>query len=173
MSAVNYKVSFTVNHLFTMCVVSSLQVLPLTSHSSNKNPPLVSFLELLTVVKFAITCLIRFCMHAGSDHSRCHRIGRWETIGRWNMKTLLYRDLCTNGFQMQIKRPTSGGQARDQETAVQRTFHLERNSFSTNGKDSTQHLLACILYTAALNTDPDSCPPEVKPRSMKTICTLS
>ena len=102
-----------------MCVVSSLQVLPLTSHSSNKNPPLVSFLELLTVVKFAITCLIRFCMHAGSHHSHCHRIGRWETIGHWNMKTLLYRDLRANGFQMKIKRPTSGGQARDQEATVQ------------------------------------------------------
>ena len=62
-SAVNYKVSFTINHLVTMCVLSSLQVLPLTSHSSNKNPPIVSFLGLLTVVKFAITCRIRFaCM---------------------------------------------------------------------------------------------------------------
>ena len=41
--------------------------------------------------------------------------------------------------------------------------------FKTNGKDSTYPLLACILHTAALNTDPDSSPPEVKPRPMKTI----
>ena len=34
-----------------------------------------------------------------------------------------------DGFQMSIKRPTSGGQTRDQEAAVQQTFHLERNSF--------------------------------------------
>ena len=46
-------------------------------------------------------------------------------------------------------------------------------SFSTNGKDSTQRLLACIMHTDALKTDPDSCPMEVKPRPMKTIymCT--
>ena len=41
-------------------------------------------------------------------------------------------------------------------------------SFSTNDKDSTQCLLACILHTAALNTDPDSCTPEVKPHPLKT-----
>ena len=35
-----------------------------------------------------------------------------------------------DGFQMSIKRPTSGGQTRDQEAAVQRTLHLERSSFS-------------------------------------------
>ena len=34
-----------------------------------------------------------------------------------------------DGFQMSIKRPTSGGQTRDQEAAVQQTFHLERSSF--------------------------------------------
>ena len=42
-------------------------------------------------------------------------------------------------------------------------------SLSTDRKDSTQHLLACVMHTDALNTDPDSCPPEVKPRPMKTI----
>ena len=41
-------------------------------------------------------------------------------------------------FPMSIERPTSGGQIRDQEAAVQRTFHLEKLflSFGTNGKDS-------------------------------------
>ena len=34
-----------------------------------------------------------------------------------------------DGFQMSIKRPTSGGQIRNQEPAVQQTFHLERSSF--------------------------------------------
>ena len=40
-----------------------------------------------------------------------------------------------------------------------------------NGKGATKCLLACILHTAALNTDPDSCPPEAKPCPMKTIYT--
>ena len=35
----------------------------------------------------------------------------------------------TDGFQMSIKCPTSGGQARAQEAAVQQIFHLERSSF--------------------------------------------
>ena len=34
-----------------------------------------------------------------------------------------------DGFQTSIKRPTSGGQACDQEAAVQQTSHLERSSF--------------------------------------------
>ena len=60
---------------------------------------------------------------------------------------------------------------RNQEAAVQRTFHLERSilSFSTNGKDSMQHLLPCILHAAALNPDTDFCPPEMRPRPLKTI----
>ena len=38
--------------------------------------------------------------------------------------------------------------------------------------DSTQRLLACsFLHTAALNTDPNSCPLEAKPLPMKTIYT--
>ena len=41
----------------------------------------------------------------------------------------LASECSIDGFQMSIKRPTSGGQARDQEAAVQRTFHLERSSF--------------------------------------------
>ena len=55
---------------------------------------------------------------------------------------------------MLIKRPTSGGgQVHDQETAVQRIFHLVRSralllSFSTNGKDSTKWYFAhsCARY---------------------------
>ena len=34
-----------------------------------------------------------------------------------------------DGFQISIKCPTSGGQMRDQEAAVQQIFHLERSSF--------------------------------------------
>ena len=34
-----------------------------------------------------------------------------------------------DGFQMSVKHSTSGGQMRDQEAAVQWTFHLERSSF--------------------------------------------
>ena len=64
-------------------------------------------------------------------------------------------------FQMPIKCPTSGGQVCNQEAAVQQPCGKQQ-SFSTNGKDSMYCLLVCILDTAALNTDPDSCPPEVK-----------
>ena len=35
----------------------------------------------------------------------------------------------TDGLQMSIKCPTSGGQTHDEEADVQRTFHLERSSF--------------------------------------------
>ena len=45
-------------------------------------------------------------------------------------------------------------------------------SSNSNGKNSTKCLLAYILYTTALNTDPDSCPPEVKLRPMKTIYSM-
>ena len=34
-----------------------------------------------------------------------------------------------DGFQMSIKHPTSGGQTRNQEAAVQQIFHLEKSSF--------------------------------------------
>ena len=75
---------------------------------------------------------------------------------------------------MSIKHPTSGGQACDQEAAVQRTFHFVRSSFfylsalMVRTQHSTYYI-ACILHTAVLNTDPNSCPPEVKPHPMKTI----
>ena len=65
-------------------------------------------------------------------------------------------------FQMSIRRPTFGGQMRDQEAAIQQTFHLERSSFFyLSALMVRTRLLACTLHTAALNTDPDSCPPEV------------
>ena len=38
-------------------------------------------------------------------------------------------DHTIDGFQMSIKRPTSGGQACAQEAAVEQSFHLERSSF--------------------------------------------
>ena len=41
-----------------------------------------------------------------------------------------------DGFQTSIKRPTSGGQVRDQKAAVQRTFHLVRILSNSNVKDS-------------------------------------
>jgi len=48
---------------------------------------------------------------------------------------------------------------------------MGRHPFNTNGKDSMQRLpvLACSLDAAALNTDPNSCPLEVRPHPMKTI----
>ena len=51
-------------------------------------------------------------------------------------KQMIVIYIAIDGFPMLIKRPTSGGQMRDQEAAVQQTFHLERRSFGTNGKDS-------------------------------------
>ena len=37
--------------------------------------------------------------------------------------------LLMDGFQMSTKHLTSGGHMRDQEAAVQQTFHLERTGF--------------------------------------------
>ena len=37
--------------------------------------------------------------------------------------------ISIDGFQMAIKHPTAGGQARAQEADVQQIFHLERSSF--------------------------------------------
>ena len=49
---------------------------------------------------------------------------------------VLFSQYSINGFQISIKRPTSGGQTCDQEAAVQQTFHLERSSFLyLSGKD--------------------------------------
>ena len=42
---------------------------------------------------------------------------------------VLFSQYSINGFQISTKRPTSGGKTLNQEAAVQRTFHLERNSF--------------------------------------------
>ena len=59
----------------------------------------------------------------------------------------------------------------NQEAAVQRIFQLEKSiffqSFGTNDKFSMQRFFAC--NTAAPKAHLDSCPPEVKPRPMKTI----
>ena len=66
---------------------------------------------------------------------------------------------------MSIKHPTSKGQTYDQDAAVQRTFHFERNRsflfFSTDGKDSMLALTS--LYFAHSCTKPRHrlCPPEV------------
>ena len=48
-------------------------------------------------------------------------------------------------------------------------FTLREAAFCTDSKDLLQRLLACVLHAAALNTDPNSCPPEVRPHLMKTI----
>ena len=70
---------------------------------------------------------------------------------------------------MPIKRPTSGRQ----EAAVLQTFHLVRSSFfylsAQMVRTQRKRLLACILHTAVLNTDHNSCPPEVMPCPMKSI----
>ena len=61
------------------------------------------------------------CACIGGDPPHCY-LG-WYTR---SCRNLWY---CIDGFQMSIKRPISGGQTRNQEAAVQRTFHLERSSF--------------------------------------------
>ena len=70
-------------------------------------------------------------------------------------------------YQLSTKRSTSGGEARDQGTAVQRIFHLKRSSFfciSTLLLVRTQ----CSLHFAPSWTEhqPDSCPPQLKSHSM-------
>ena len=59
---------------------------------------------------------------------------------------------------------------------MQWTFHLETSTFDYLSAlmvyiqwTQRKHLPACILHTATLNTDSNSCPPAVKPRPMKTI----
>ena len=51
--------------------------------------------------------------------------------GKWKAGNCLepFSTRYVDGFQMSIKRSTSGGQACDQEAAVQLTFHLKRSSF--------------------------------------------
>ena len=70
-----------------------------------------------------------------------------------------------DGFHMPINHVLLEGKRQ----LYSEPFTLRLLSFSTNGKDSTQHLQACIMHMAVLNTDPDSCPPEVKPCPMKTF----
>ena len=59
---------------------------------------------------------------------------------------------------------------------MQHTFNLVRiSSFYHSAlmvRTQRSTLLACIVHTAALNTDPNSCPPEVKPHTMKTFLML-
>ena len=66
---------------------------------------------------------------------------------------------------MSIKHPTSEGQAHNREVAVQPTFPFERSGFfylSTLMVGFDVTLASLYFYTAALHTDPDFCPPEVK-----------
>ena len=74
---------------------------------------------------------------------------------------------------MSAKRPTSRGQTRGQEAAVQRTFHLERSSFfylSALMVRTQRSTPLPVFYTrlAAPNADPDSCPLEVRPFPIKS-----
>ena len=55
--------------------------------------------------------------------------GLIEPGQRAHVRVLILDSFGTGGFQMSIKRPTSGGQVCNQKAAVQRTFHLERSSF--------------------------------------------
>lgn len=61
----------------------------------------------------------------------------------------------TDGFQMPIERPTSEGKC-----AIKRQVYSE--PFNLREAASFINILSRILHTAALKTDPDSCPPEVK-----------
>ena len=73
LSAVNYKVSFTVNHLVMVCVVSSLQVLPLTKSTYNSLVPRTPHCrESCYYIPYPF-------LHACWKLSQ---IGRWEAIGQ-------------------------------------------------------------------------------------------
>ena len=72
--------------------------------------------------------------------------------------------LTIDGFQMSIKHPTSERQEYNQEAKW--AFYLKRI------KQPLSVLMVRTQrsgYYSALNTDPDSCPPEVKPHPMKTM----
>ena len=98
----------------------------------------------------------------------------WKVTSRdycFGITPLIWGVAIIDASQMPIKCPTSGGQARNQEAAVQRTFHLERSLDISSvsyiyERSSFFYLLAlmvrtqrstyyCILHTTALNTDPD------------------
>ena len=82
----------------------------------------------------------------------------------------LFLTTVIDGFQMPIKCSTSRGQPCDQEAIVQWTFHLVRSNlfgllaFMVRTQCITNY---CCILCIALNTDFDSCPPEVKPPSWK------
>ena len=86
----------------------------------------------------------------------------------------MWHQYTVDGFQMSIMHPTSWGQTCDQKelycTYLSPWKKQLLSSFSTNGKDSMWGF--CILHTAALNTSPDSCPLEMKPRPIKTIYSM-
>ena len=108
------------------------------------------------------------------DTSKCKQDksdGTLTTLERFCCREVFcYLIFLTNSFQMSIKPPTSGGQTQNQEAAVKRTFHLERSGFFyLSALVVMTRCRACILHVSALNIDPDSCPPEVRPRPMKTI----
>ena len=78
---------------------------------------------------------------------------------------------CIDGFQMSSILLLEGKRALKRQLCSKLSPWEKQLllSLSTNGKDATQCLLACTMHTDALNTDPDSCPLEVKPHPMKTI----
>ena len=92
----------------------------------------------------------------------------------YSFSMMMKRSMPIDGFQISIKCPTCGGQTHNQEAAVQQTFHFKRSSFfylSALMVRTQPSFLASILHIAAPNTHPDSCPPEVKPHPIKTICS--
>ena len=94
----------------------------------------------------------------------------WKVTSRdycFGTTPLIWGVAIIDASRMPIKCPTSGGQACNQEAAVQRTFHLERSIDISSvsyiyERSSFFYLLAlmvrtqrstyyCILHTAALN----------------------
>ena len=58
----------------------------------------------------------------------------------------------------------------NQEAAESEPFTLRKTALYLSACSTA--FLPCILYTIAPNVAPDSCPPEVKPCFMKTICPM-
>ena len=93
----------------------------------------------------------------------------FQALHLWNgMKTRDINKCTMTSFYWygSLLCPTSGGQTRNPEAAVQRTIHLERSSsFSL-----LKCLLACILHTAAPYVHlANSCPLEGEARRPETI----
>ena len=67
------------------------------------------------------------CSHLGDAWEQCYSITSVLQPSRLQGADRVSPPI--DGFQMSINCPTSGGQMRDKQAAIQQSYHFERNSF--------------------------------------------